>query len=497
MFKQLRRRLLCVVIWLVAGSAFAQNIPDKEAYFGPLNAALAQAKEQRVQLLAPKLFADANEALQDLQKYYSGKPNPEQLQKQRDQVQQAIDKAQQMAVQASKTLNSVVKAYDDAVVAGAAQTQGEAWKKAEQRLMQAVAKVEGNDLDAARSKGAEAEVLLREVELQAIKFSVLAEARNLISQAQTAKVADYAPRSLALAQQQLALADQQLARNRYEMQEPKRLVAQATYEIKHAQYLSALIQRAQSKEGVKQQLAEEQWLALEAAVRELAAEFNKPDLFDSGIEPVIRAVQSSVLDQQQQMADLRSTLVDRDQQIIQLKAMIDDLNAAISKLENKLGSESQERQELQKRLAAQERVRENIATIEALFTSEEGRVYRQANHLIMSLNAINFRSGKSIIESSSLTVLEKVKQAIQLFPKSSISVEGHTDSAGSDSANLLLSQDRADAVRDYLVSTLGVNVEKISSIGYGESRPVANNETESGRVRNRRIEIVIDTDAVN
>ena len=70
-------------------------------------------------------------------------------------------------------------------------------------------------------------------------------------------------------------------------------------------------------------------------------------------------------------------------------------------------------------------------------------------------------------------------------------VEGHTDANGSDSTNLILSQDRADAVRQYLVSNFAMDPEKITSVGYGESRPVATNETAAGRARNRRIDLVI------
>jgi outer membrane protein OmpA-like peptidoglycan-associated protein len=69
-------------------------------------------------------------------------------------------------------------------------------------------------------------------------------------------------------------------------------------------------------------------------------------------------------------------------------------------------------------------------------------------------------------------------------------VEGHTDSVGSDSKNLDLSQKRADSVREYLVSR-GVKSGAISSIGKGESVPVADNKSPEGRANNRRVEIVI------
>ena len=491
---KIQQSLWCVVALLSMSCALAQGMSEKDEFFASLNAAMGEVKSQRAELLAPEHYGDAVEAIKDLEKYYSGKPRADRLQKERDEVQLEITKVQQLAALSQKTLSSIIKAYDDAVVAGAPKNQADAWKKAELRFMQAVAKVEGNDLDAARAKGAEAEVLLREVELLAIKSNVLAEVRSLIAQAQMNKVPDYAPRSFAVAQQQVALADQQLNRNRYDLGEPKRLSAQALYEVKHAQYLADLIQHALAKEGVKQQVAEEQWLALEPAVRELAAELTVAPVFEHGVVPVLHAARDRVLEQQQQLSALRSEVAERDQQIGQLKAVVSDLNTAITKLDSKLGSESQERLALLKRLSAQDRVRESINKVENMFTAEEGRVYRQANQLVMSINAISFRSGKSMIEPSSYPVLDKVGQALKLFPNASISVEGHTDSMGSDSTNLLLSQDRADAVREYLISNLGVSVEKVSSVGYGESTPVANNETESGRARNRRIEIVMNFD---
>lgn len=474
---------------LTLSVAWAQSGGD---WLTPVQTSLQQVKATRAELLAPRAYGKATEALQALQKDVSSNAKTDRLQKKQSEAQQAVDKTAQLITQSGKTLQTVIKAYDDAQAASAAQTTGEAWTKAEQRFKQAVAEVESNDLEAARSKGAEAEVLLRDVELLAIKNSVLGAARDLINKAQAAKVPDYAPRSFAVAQQQLTLADQQLTRSRYEQTEPKRLAAQASYEAKHAQYLAELIERAQSKDGVKQQAAEQQWLAIEESLRQLTTEFEVPAVFDQGYAPVIQQLRSKAQQQQQALSAAQQTVRDRELQIADMKSQADDLNDAVKKLESRLGGESEERQTLLKKLSAQERMRDNVAKVEAMFTVNEGRIYRQGNQMVMSLNAISFRSGKSTIEPASFPVLAKVSDAIKLFPAASITVEGHTDSGGSDSANLLLSQDRADAVRQYLISNLGVTAEKVSSIGYGESKPIANNETESGRARNRRIDVVMD-----
>jgi outer membrane protein OmpA-like peptidoglycan-associated protein len=71
-----------------------------------------------------------------------------------------------------------------------------------------------------------------------------------------------------------------------------------------------------------------------------------------------------------------------------------------------------------------------------------------------------------------------------------VRVEGHTDSKGSDAYNIKLSQRRANAVRDYLIAH-GVEADRLVAVGYGETRPVADNGTAEGRARNRRVEFTI------
>ena len=72
-----------------------------------------------------------------------------------------------------------------------------------------------------------------------------------------------------------------------------------------------------------------------------------------------------------------------------------------------------------------------------------------------------------------------------------MAVEGHTDSRGDDRYNKKLSMDRANAVKEYLIANMGLSKGQITAIGYGETKPIASNETERGRTKNRRIDIVL------
>jgi OOP family OmpA-OmpF porin len=81
------------------------------------------------------------------------------------------------------------------------------------------------------------------------------------------------------------------------------------------------------------------------------------------------------------------------------------------------------------------------------------------------------------------------------YPQTTTTVEGHTDSVGPDAYNQKLSERRASAVKQVLVNQYGVGSERINSVGYGETRPVADNATEAGRAVNRRVEAKVEAEA--
>jgi len=104
------------------------------------------------------------------------------------------------------------------------------------------------------------------------------------------------------------------------------------------------------------------------------------------------------------------------------------------------------------------------------------------------LNNVYFKIDSAELEPESFETLNGLKIVFVDNPGIVVQIEGHTSSEGSDDYNLDLSERRAKAVADYIVSTLGVSSEQISSIGLGESKPIANNATSKGRAQNRRIE---------
>jgi outer membrane protein OmpA-like peptidoglycan-associated protein len=102
---------------------------------------------------------------------------------------------------------------------------------------------------------------------------------------------------------------------------------------------------------------------------------------------------------------------------------------------------------------------------------------------------INFDTGKSVIRDESKPVIEQVVQMLKTNPELKISVEGHTDNVGSPESNKTLSLDRAKSVVTAIISQ-GITADRLSASGFGQDKPVADNNTEEGRAQNRRVELV-------
>lgn len=107
---------------------------------------------------------------------------------------------------------------------------------------------------------------------------------------------------------------------------------------------------------------------------------------------------------------------------------------------------------------------------------------------------ILFAVDQATLSSQALTTLTEVSGVLTEYPKTAVVIHGHTDSTGTDAHNQQLSERRAESVRGDLVGR-GVTAERMATSGYGESQPIASNDTEDGRSRNRRVDILLKAKA--
>jgi OOP family OmpA-OmpF porin len=457
----------------------------KTALFKEANTAMKAAKEAQADVLAPKNFGEAMKHYQEAASNLKQGKNLDDIRKNlsesRDYFQKAIDATKLAEV----TFPNSMKARMDAQNTESARFSSKLWTEAENKFNDAAGELEDGNLNSAKKKAGEAEKIYRQAELDAIKTNYLDETRTLLKRADQVDVKDRAPKTLQRAQKLVMQAEKELNENRYDTDVARGLAQQAKYEAKHAIYLSNAIKQMKDKD----QSWEDLMLASEKPLQQIAEKTYLVPAFDAGFGKTTDEIIATVNTYQDKVERLSQDL-NWYQQDNNLK------EARIAEMEKQIGSQAKEKSALAQQIANQAKARELFANVEQSFSPEEAKVLREGNDVIIRLIGLDFPSAKATIEPQAFGLLTKVRDAIGSFPNSTVSILGNTDSYGGDVQNLQLSTERAEAVKQYLMANSKLVTSQIEVIGYGESKPIASNETVAGRAANRRVEVVIHPELI-
>jgi outer membrane protein OmpA-like peptidoglycan-associated protein len=150
------------------------------------------------------------------------------------------------------------------------------------------------------------------------------------------------------------------------------------------------------------------------------------------------------------------------------------------------------------RLEAQQARQDQAALQEQLYQSLSAilETRREARGLIVNLSDVLFDFNKADLKPGAREKLAKIAGILLTYPGLQISLEGHTDAIGSDAYNQVLSRRRAESARSYLLES-GIKPEIVQAMGFGESQPVASNDSAAGRQQNRRVELVVSGEIID
>lgn len=438
----------------------------KKSLFKDADEALQLAQEKQANLFAPKAFLQGMERYRKAEEDLRQGKNLEDIRKKLKEAEVYFKKAAEATEVAAVVFAAAAAVRNDALSAEVTKYASESWNKAERKLEEAARTLEAGDAKGAKSKGGEAETLYRMAELEAIKANYLQGAWSSLQRAENMDVQDYAPQTLEKARNLAQKAEGSLTKNRYDTDEARQLAQQAEYEAVHAIYLSETIKRLKAADNTFEDvlLAAEGPLQKISATLDLTAQFHEGwDIPTATIAEAIEKLQ----DEHIQCAQAREKM---ERQLLQLGSTEEEL-----------------REEVQ----WQRIRREKMDRISASFSRAEGNILLDGENVIIRLYGLSFPVGKATIEPQYFSLLTKVQNAFAEFPDCRVIIEGHTDSQGSDIANQRLASERAEAVRQYILANTNISKGRIEAVGYGESRPIASNETSEGRAKNRRIDVVI------
>jgi OmpA-OmpF porin, OOP family len=111
---------------------------------------------------------------------------------------------------------------------------------------------------------------------------------------------------------------------------------------------------------------------------------------------------------------------------------------------------------------------------------------------IISLN-VEFDTNKAVVKDKYRNEIKKVSDFMKQYPNTTAVIEGHTDNVFNAEYNKKLSQERANSVKQYIINNFGIKASRLSAVGYGLTKPIASNNNEEGRQKNRRVQAVIKT----
>lgn len=455
------------ILYVVLIMSFVAAQTAKENIFGDIEKLLDEAKTQGAEILSPENYSKALEKFKQADKDYMNNKSARDVREKLVEAREYCNRALE-AVNLSKiTLKVAIKAREDAQKAIADQFAKELYTEADEKFFRAVHEIEKGDIEDARDTGTEAEVLYRKAELKAIKDKVLVDARKFVSQAQNIKAEEFAPQTYQKAVSLLQQVESLLVSNRYAGEEAGQKAQECVYEAQHAIYLTDKIRQLREDD----RYAEKMILDFEQILGSIADKAGLDARFNTGFKETADAIALKL-----------ETLQTENEQLLAENTMLQEEYSEAKEIATSSTAE----------LEKQKKLDEKIEKVKKLFAPSEAKVTFDNEKLVVSLHGLNFPSGRAIIQPEYFSLLTKVQNVIKEFPDRHILIEGHTDSQGNPNTNKRLSEERAQAVVEYIIANMALGREQISAVGWGDTKPVASNKTEEGRSLNRRIDVVIN-----
>ena len=470
---------------LAGGCATIRPPSDSDVFrdyesIASLDKRLTAAQGSEINVLAPAGFGRAKK-LFDESLVLARKGKKAEANLAANQALKVLSNAEKDASRAREIMWEVLEYRARARKSGAPGVFKEEFKNVEDRFREANRLVERHEVDAAKERRPALLKSYSNLEIKTLKKGTLARAKASFERAKAQKADDHAPKTFMRAEREINLATSTL-------EEDPNQVGKAN---QHAELADKLSQEAEQIIELARIFDRREYSYEDIILwhQEQLTEINKPLGSPLNFRQPHRMVVGSMKEKisslvQSQKDDL--AIIEKQQNLIQeLHAQVDDTR---KQYEGKLSAQAKKQADKEHR---EKEASQRFEYVQSLFNPEEAEVFRKGNNVLISVAGFFFPVGGTIILPQNFGLLNKIINSIHQFPNSRIEVSGHTDSIGSTELNLRLSRKRADNVAKFLKEVGNVDPSRVSAEGYGESKPVASNETEDGRTRNRRIDVFL------
>ena len=463
--------------WACSHGPTVQEFPNTasaQEEVSKFDADLNVALSSQVDVLSPRNFKEAKESLNDAKSSLAKQKDAKDTLHKVAEGRAYLDRANEFSRLSHANIEEVIVARQQAISAGAPGLLASDFRKADETLIAATSRIEENELKTASENRSALQLKYLDLELRSIKQSRLGGARATITQAVKEGAKDLSPRTLAIAEKSIQDTDAFITGNRHDT---ARITERADESRKSAEHVLKI---ARDSKAGKQSSAEDQALRMEGEQNKVADK------------------ETQILDKDSQLVNKQAQLNDNQARLDSSQAQLADNKVVLSSNQVLLAEGASANQALAARnanLASDKAFNARFEEARAEFTRSEAEVYKQGNTLTIRLRGLEFPVAQAILRDGNFPLLAKVQKVINGFGKSSVIVEGHTDSVGGKVRNEKLSTDRAQAVRDYFLANTGGHPLNVQAIGYGFQKPLASNKTANGRAQNRRVDVLIQAES--
>jgi len=460
-------RCLMVVPMLMAGAVTAQAFTLEE-----VENRIAEAEQLRALEFSPRHYQDAKRSLENAKAYLASGNNAEadrELGNSVDHIGMAMEATQKM----NSHFSSLLESRDRMQMADPKHLRADLVERAEKDFSRVIEDVEDGDITKAQKEAKLAKDTIHAAQVVAAREQFTRPIAKQVAAARKVKARQYSPNSLNKALDAQKKIEALIKDDPDAQVQMHAASQQGQYQAERSMKIAERGDRISKNPAEVEKMVDAEEARLRLLGKHLGVDLVNARDAEEQAMMLRQAIEEMEKGYQQQLADSDKT--------------IEALNAKLGTYEGDLASMEDMRRKLQIKRDAEAKIKRltklfNADDVEILLTPD--------SDVILRMKKLNFRSGSAVIPPSTYAMLDNAAQSMIMFSDRAVRVEGHTDAMGANVYNQKLSERRAGAVNAYLSEKLeGRRV--IEAVGFGEEKPIANNETAKGREKNRRIDIVL------
>jgi len=465
----MKLRILALTLML-----FGLSVPAHAASLEEAESSIADAEQLRAAEFAPVHFAAAQRALASAKEMLASKSDAAEIVKKLDEAVVNAKQAAQITQEFTTKFASLVDSRDRMQLAGKENLRADLAERAEADFDQVVSAYEDQNPNKAAKQAKFAQDTIHASQVVAAREQFVRPISKTVAGARRVNARTYAPKALDSAVTKQKDLERLIQDNPDAQTQAYALSQSGERDALRSMHIAELGSNFDRDPAEIEKWYDTEHLRLGILADALGVKLSPDQTSEEHIATLKQAVDDMKESHKLQLADAAS--------------QIKDLETKLAKYEGELSGMDELRRKLQLKREAEAK----IQRLKQLFDPTKVEILLTPDaDVILRMKKLNFRSGSAVVPPEAYALLDNALQSIALFPDRKIRVEGHTDSIGSDTFNQTLSERRSQAVKEYLAERMDDKGASVGAVGYGASKPIANNKTAEGRTANRRIDIVL------